>query len=193
MVCPVVQACIPLLAEYVFIMQEFCPHFPHLSQFSIYDQSKCLHGNYGNYSLPQDYAHSLRYLKLNNYVLGLGTCCLVDTGHLRWTCCIHRQCMLRRFLWNVNEYIPNSIASYPRRSSRFFWNFSKYLPYCMLLHKKKQEVCLKHCDVTTTLHDITIQKTVNHIVTAVGISSDNIRIVSGSHSSGYKVVGNVIL
>jgi hypothetical protein len=32
-----------------------------LSQFSIYDQSECLHGHYRNYSLSEDDAYSLRY------------------------------------------------------------------------------------------------------------------------------------
>jgi hypothetical protein len=124
--------------EHVHNAATLSPYSMCLSQFSIYDQSQYLHGHYRNYSLSEDDAYSLIYLKLNNYVLGLGTCHLVDTGHFGQTCCIHRQCILWRFLWNVNECILNSIPSYPRRRSRFFWNISKYLPYCILLHQKKE-------------------------------------------------------
>lgn len=128
------------------------PFAMRLSQFSICDQSECLHGHYRNYSLSEDDSYSLRYLKLNNYVLGLSICCLVDTGHFGRTFCIHRQCILWRFLWNVNEYIPNSIASYPRIRSRFFWNVSKYLWYCILLYQKKRNRRFVYNNVTYLPH-----------------------------------------
>lgn len=81
--CPVVQACIPLLVEYMFIMQRLCPHFPCVCHSLVYMINQNVSMVITEITPCQRMMHiHWDIFKLNNYILGLGTCCLVDTGTL---------------------------------------------------------------------------------------------------------------